>query len=203
VPLVDGRVIAILRHLRFEQSVRCIDALISAGIRCVEVTMDSPNSGKVISETRTHYPQVAVGAGSVLDATLLGRALDAGASFVLSPHVDPQLIARAGLQGVPFVAGALSPTEAVVGMAAGAAAIKLFPAMPGGPGYLRSLRQPLPGIPFVPTGGVTPANVQAFFEAGAAAVALGAALTNLEGPALTEAGRVVVAAAEAAPTWSW
>jgi len=104
---------------------------------------------------------------------------------------------------VPFIAGALSPTEAVMGVAAGAAAIKLFPAMPAGPEYLSALRQPLPMIPFVPTGGLTPANASSFFAVGAAAVALGSALTALEGTALTTAVAEVMAAADAAPGWSW
>jgi len=202
-PLTQGRVVAILRRQPFDEALRRIDALAAAGLRCVEVTMDSPDAVRVIETARVRHPQLAVGAGTVLTTRALERAAAAGASFVLSPHVDVELIALSASLGVPFIAGALSPTEAVMGVAAGAAAIKLFPAMPAGPEYLAALRQPLPTIPFIPTGGLTPANAGSFFAAGAAAVALGSALTALEGTALTTAVAEVMAAADAAPGWSW
>lgn len=203
IGLRRGRVIAILRHHPFADAMQRIDALAAAGLTCVEITLDSPDAARVITAARERHPKLAVGAGTVLDPAALRRAAAAGAAFVLSPHVDVDLITLSTSLRVPFIAGAFSATEALTAARAGAAAVKLFPAMPAGPPYLAALRQPLPGIPFVPTGGVTPDNVGAFFETGAAAVALGSALTALEGAALGAAAAAVVAAAQAAPEWSW
>lgn len=116
---------------------------------------------------------LAIGAGTVLTVEAAQRAIDAGATFLVMPHLDTEIVRWAADRGVPALPGAATPTEALAGWRAGAAAIKVFPASVLGPGFVRELRGPLPEIPLVPTGGVTAGNAAAFIGAGAAAVGLG------------------------------
>ena len=105
----------------------------------------------------------------------------------MSPHTDPALGARARELSAAYLPGALTPTEIVTAWNSGAAAVKLFPARLGGPRYLRDLREPLPDIPIVPTGGVSAENVGEWFAAGAVAVGVGGTLIGdaLDGGDLT------------------
>lgn len=196
-PLTQGRLVAILRDMPFNTAIRRIDALAAAGVRSVEVTMSSPQAVRTIETAISNYPNLSVGAGTILTGNDLQNAASAGAAFLLSPHVNVELIAGAVDLGIPFIPGAFTATECVAGMAAGASAIKLFPAATGGPAHLAALRQPLPRLPFIPTGGVTPDNASDYFAAGAAAVALGSSLTSLEDEELISAVEKLMRAATA------
>lgn len=116
---------------------------------------------------------LALGAGTVLSIEAAERAIGAGATFLVMPHLDTEIVRWAESRGVPVFPGAATPTEVLTGWRAGAAAVKVFPASVLGPNFVRELRGPLPEIPLVPTGGVTPENAAAFISAGAAAVGLG------------------------------
>src|SRR5439155_18346764 len=113
------------------------------------------------------------GAGTVRTVDDVDAAVGAGAAYLVSPHTDPALAARSRQLGAAYLPGAFTPTEIVAAWAAGAAAVKLFPARLGGPRYLRDIREPLPDIPIVPTGGVSAQNVADWFAAGAGAVGVG------------------------------
>lgn len=127
------------------------------------------------------------------------RAVDAGATFLVMPHLDSDIVAWAAERGVPAFPGAASPTEVLAGWRAGAAAVKVFPASVLGPSFIRELRGPLPEIPLVPTGGVTPENAASFIGAGAAAVGLGGwLLGDGEAAAVRERAREIVAVVAAA-----
>jgi 2-dehydro-3-deoxyphosphogluconate aldolase/(4S)-4-hydroxy-2-oxoglutarate aldolase len=119
----------------------------------------------------------------------------------VSPHTDPVLAARARQLGVAYLPGAFTPTEIVAAVTAGAAAVKLFPARLGGPRYLRDIREPLPDIPIVPTGGVGAGNVADWFAAGAAAVGVGSTLIGdaLDGGDLAALGQRVETLMKAVP----
>ena len=106
------------------------------------------------------------------------RALDAGARFLVSPHLDVELVRWAAARGVPFFPGVLTPTEILAAWRAGAAAVKLFPASVAGPALVRELRGPLPDIPLMPTGGVTLESAPVFIAAGAVGVGMGGWLTG-------------------------
>jgi len=141
---------------------------------------------------------MAFGAGTVMRGSELTRAGDARAGFILSPHVDDDLITHSTPLGTPLLAGASTATECVRAVTPGAAGVKLFPASTGGRGYLAALRQPLGSRSFAPTGGITLETASAFIDAGAPAVTLGGTLTTLDGRDLTEAAQRVVAAAKVA-----
>jgi 2-dehydro-3-deoxyphosphogluconate aldolase/(4S)-4-hydroxy-2-oxoglutarate aldolase len=144
-----------------------------AGIRLIEITWNSNRAENLITDLRQELPDCVIGTGTVLDAAMLEGAIAAGAQFVFSPHVNPALIQASLEQGIPFIPGALTPTEIVTAWQAGAPCVKLFPVNAvGGIPYLRSLQGPLRHIPIIPTGGVTIENARSFLDVGAIAVGL-------------------------------
>jgi 2-dehydro-3-deoxyphosphogluconate aldolase / (4S)-4-hydroxy-2-oxoglutarate aldolase len=180
------RVIAILRGLRREDAVDVARALAAAGVRAIEVTIDSPSAWQVISEIAL-IDGVSPGAGTVLSEADAERAVAAGATFLITPVVDTGVISWAAERGIPIIPGAMTPTEAATAWSAGAAGVKLFPAGTLGPGYIKAIRAPLPHIPLIPTGGIGADDVLPFLAAGAVAVALGSELAA--GGDADEAGR--------------
>ncbi|MCK1816307.1 bifunctional 4-hydroxy-2-oxoglutarate aldolase/2-dehydro-3-deoxy-phosphogluconate aldolase [Streptomyces sp. XM4011] len=174
--LRHDRLVAIVRGKDPEAALRSVVALAGEGVRLVEVSLTTPEADEVIRRAiRETGPDAIVGAGTVVTREDALRARDAGASWMVTPALG-QGLEQAVALGVPVLAGALTPTEAVAAMRAGAHAVKLFPASLGGPGYLRALRDPLPDVPFVPVGGVNAELVPAYFAAGAVAVGVGSPL---------------------------
>jgi 2-dehydro-3-deoxyphosphogluconate aldolase / (4S)-4-hydroxy-2-oxoglutarate aldolase len=170
-------VLAIARRLDAATVPSIADALREGGIRALELTLNEPEAValEAIEAAARHLAgsDVVVGAGTVLSVDAARRAVDAGAAFLVSPHLDEGVVAWAAEAGIPALPGAATPTEVLLGWRAGAAAIKVFPASSLGPTFLRELRGPLPDIPLVPTGGVTVENAGGFIEAGAIAIGLG------------------------------
>lgn len=163
----------------------------------MEVTSDTP--GAIDAVRRAARAGAPVGAGSIGSAAEARVFGEAGAAFLVSPGVMPEVVRVAVELGIPAVPGALSPTEIATALGAGATAVKLFPASLGGPGYLRVLRGPFPDVRFVPTGGIELADVRSWLDAGATCVGLGSALVGATPPAapgdlraLTERARRVV-----------
>ena len=172
-----GGVVAILRGRRAEHLDAVLGVLVEAGIRSLEITLNTPGALAAIRRAgETFGPDVTVGAGTVRTVDDVDAAVGAGAAYLVSPHTDPALAARVRHLGAAYLPGAFTPTEIVAAWAAGAAAVKLFPARLGGPRYLRDIREPLPDIPIVPTGGVSAQNVADWFAAGAVAVGVGGTL---------------------------
>jgi len=175
--LAETRIVAIVRRYAPATAVALVGAFVSGGVRVVECTVDSEGVFSTIERLRSRFPDVAVGAGTVLSLESARQALDAGATFLVTTHTDPRLVAFAAEEGVPILAGAATASEAVLAWREGAAAVKLFPAGPLGPATLRALREPLPHIDFVAVGGVSAGNAPEFLEAGAVAVGIASWLT--------------------------
>jgi Entner-Doudoroff aldolase len=141
-------------------------AAIRGGFRSVEITMTTPGALELIAELAADS-RLIVGAGTVMTPAQANAAVDAGASFVVSPVCDPQVI-RAGLErGAALIPGTRTPTEMWAAVQAGATMQKLFPAVSGGPAHIRSLLGPMPFLRLVPTNGVDADNAAAYLEAGA------------------------------------
>jgi 2-dehydro-3-deoxyphosphogluconate aldolase/(4S)-4-hydroxy-2-oxoglutarate aldolase len=200
--LRDTRVVAILRAEDAARAEAAVDVLVEAGIRCLELTLTTRGALDVVARLAARLPSdVEVGVGTVLTAAEVDRSVDAGASFVVSPSVEPEVIAAALRRGVASYPGALTPTEITAAWKAGASAVKLFPAGSVGTGYLKAVRDPLPDIPLVPTGGVAVEAVGEWLRVGAVAVGMGSPLLgdalgaggDLRG--LAERARAVCAAA--------
>jgi 2-dehydro-3-deoxyphosphogluconate aldolase/(4S)-4-hydroxy-2-oxoglutarate aldolase len=145
-----------------------------AGIPIVEITMTTPGAVEVIADLVHNLPHVIVGAGTILDAETARACLKAGAHFLTSPGLDPEIVQFARKENVLMMAGALTPTEVVAAYKAGSDFVKVFPcSQVGGDSYIRALKAPFPQIPLVAAGGVNQQTAGAFILAGASAVGVG------------------------------
>jgi 2-dehydro-3-deoxyphosphogluconate aldolase/(4S)-4-hydroxy-2-oxoglutarate aldolase len=185
--MVDCGVIAVLRTDSPGQLVFTASALAEGGIVSVEVTMTTPGALDVVREAvRELKGSAIIGVGSVLDSQTARAAILAGAEFVVSPILDPEMILLVNRYGKVSIPGAFTPTEILEAWEAGADAVKIFPASVGGPDYLKAIKGPLPQVKLVPTGGVTLENAGDFIKAGAEMIAAGG---NLAPPKEINAGQ--------------
>jgi len=170
-------VVGILRGFGREETARMIAAAVQGGLRNVEITMNTPGAADCIADAVAATAEhVNVGAGTVCTLQDLETALEAGACFIVTPAVVPEVISACVERQVPVFPGALTPTEILTAAALGATMVKLFPADLHGPGYLKSLRGPLGTIELMPTGGMSLASMAAYWEVGAAAWGVGTPL---------------------------
>ncbi len=175
--LTDPGVIAVVRTKDAAQVPPLCDALVAGGVIAVEITMTTPNALDAIRAATARLGNRAViGVGTVLDAATARAAIAAGAEFVVTPVLRPEVAAAARELDRPVMLGAYTPTEAQLAHEAGADFVKIFPADTLGPGYVKNLRAPLPHLRIVPTGGVSLANIAEFLKAGCAAVGVGSPL---------------------------
>jgi 2-dehydro-3-deoxyphosphogluconate aldolase/(4S)-4-hydroxy-2-oxoglutarate aldolase len=168
-------IIPVIRADSADAAIAVVEALMEAGLTVAEITMTVPGAIEAIASVSKRFGnKVLVGAGTVTDAETVRRALDAGAEFIVSPCLVPDVIAAARRADVAVLPGALTPTEVFEAFRSGGDLVKVFPAQNvGGAAYLRALHGPFPEIPLVPTGGVTLDNLGEMFKAGAAAVGVG------------------------------
>jgi 2-dehydro-3-deoxyphosphogluconate aldolase/(4S)-4-hydroxy-2-oxoglutarate aldolase len=172
---------AVLRRVEPREAlIQLVDELADAGVRLFEITLDAPAGADDLAAVRAHLAgrDCLVGAGTVLRTEQLDAAHGAGADFAVAPLLDLGLLRAAVEGGLPFVPGAMTPTEAAAAWAAGATFVKVFPASAVGPSFVRELRGPLPDVQLIPTGGIDAGNAGAFLAAGAAAVGIGSAITR-------------------------
>ena len=177
------RLIAVLRRIEpRDRLLSLVDDLADAGVRAFEITLDAASGADDLAAVREHLSgrdgSYLVGAGTILRREQLDAARRAGADFGVSPVLDVELVRVAVDEGLPFVPGAMTPSEIAAAWSAGATFVKLFPASAVGPQLVRELRGPLPDVALIPTGGVDASNATAFLDAGAAAVGIGGAITR-------------------------
>lgn len=179
--MVDPGIIAVIRARDSAQLLDACGALADGGVIAVEVTMTTPDALRVISEaSRAFAGRVVMGVGTVLDEVTARMAILAGAEYVVTPVLRPEVIAVCRRYGKPIVSGAYTPTEALAAQEAGADFVKIFPADKLGPEYIRALKAPLPQLEIIPTGGVDVGTCGDFIRAGCAAVAAGGSLVKRE-----------------------
>ncbi len=153
-----------------EQALYAAETLYDAGIRVAEITMTVPGGIEAIRDLAQKYPEMVVGAGTVLDQETAERCLDAGARFLTSTGLVPEVVECALKRGVVAIPGALTPTEVIAAMKTGADFVKIFPVGPVGGGlYIRSLKLPLPKVKLIAAGGVDQQTATGFIVAGASA----------------------------------
>jgi len=174
--LARQRLLAIIRGSDPAAATHAALVLFESGIRFVEISLVTTDALRVIAEVARRAPDECVlGAGTVLTREDVARAQEAGARFMVTPAVT-ESVAESVARGIPVLVGAFTPTEVVTALSLGATAVKLFPASIGGPAYLRAIRDPLPGVPFVPVGGVNARLAAEYLAAGAVAVGVGGPL---------------------------
>src|SRR5260370_28375541 len=172
-------VLAILRRPRVDVEV-CARALVEAGVRFIEVTIDSPACLPFLESAAGKFDGVLFGAGTVTIPEVAEKAIQAGARFLVTPNFNREVISVARAHHVPIFSGAMTPTEIFSAYQAGAEVIKVFPAATLGGGYFKELRGPFPEIPLMATGGVTVQNASAFFAAGATAIGRGRSVNLMD-----------------------
>jgi 2-dehydro-3-deoxyphosphogluconate aldolase/(4S)-4-hydroxy-2-oxoglutarate aldolase len=192
--LLATGVIAVVRAREAKGLATTARALQAGGVHAVEITLTTPGAVEAIAELARDGEGVLVGAGTVLDAAAARSVVEAGARFVVSPTLEPDVIRVCRDHNVPCIPGAFTPTEILQAWRAGAALVKLFPAAAVGPGFVRDLLVPLPFLRIVPSGGVTLDSVGDWIRAGAAAVSLGSALLGAPAAELTARARAFVSA---------
>ena len=186
------KVVVIMRKLPDEQILPVTEALYDGGIRVIEVTFDQsdPNcllrTGSAIQAIAESFKgRMHVGAGTVLTKQQADTAKASGASFIVSPNTDPEVIRHSVEQGLVSVPGALTPSEIVLAHNSGASFVKLFPGGDFGPGYVKAICAPINHIPILVVGGVDANNMKDFLKAGAVGIGVG---SNIVDKKLIESG---------------
>ena len=176
--LKAGGIIPVIRADSADSAVRISEALLTGGIRTLEITMTVPDALTAMRRVIERLGRdVLLGAGTVTDARTAAEALDAGARFLVSPCVVTDVIRVAVERDVPMLPGALTPSEVFTAHSLGGDIIKIFPASAvGGPTYIKALKGPFPSIEFCPTGGVNLDTIGEFVKAGCVAVGVGGEL---------------------------
>ena len=198
--LTDPGIIAVVRAQQTEQVLPLSEALIAGGLIAIEITMTTPNAIEAIHEASQKISsRGVVGVGTVLDAESCRAAIQAGAEFVVSPILRPELVPICHAADRPVMLGAYTPTEAQQAHEAGADFIKIFPSESLGPNYIRAIRAPLAHLRIIPTGIAKADDISQFIKAGCVGVGLGSLLITRQilqesnWPELTRRARELVA----------
>ncbi|WP_206490791.1 bifunctional 4-hydroxy-2-oxoglutarate aldolase/2-dehydro-3-deoxy-phosphogluconate aldolase [Rhodococcus sp. KRD162] len=176
--ILEDRALSVVRAPHISDPAALADALARGGIRAMELTFTTPNVLELIRAASASG--AVVGAGTVLTADQARQAVDAGARFVVTPGLRPDVAAIVVDAGIPLMMGALTPSEVMTALDLGADAVKIFPARAVGPAYFKDLLGPFPGAQLVPSGGVNAGNAAQFLASGAVAVTAG---TDVVSPA--------------------
>jgi 2-dehydro-3-deoxyphosphogluconate aldolase/(4S)-4-hydroxy-2-oxoglutarate aldolase len=172
---------AIVRGTTADKMNRIAEALLKGGVKTIEVTFNTPGAAAMIQELVFRYgDEMLIGAGTVLDSETTKVAISSGASFILSPTLNIEMMRTCQRYSVLPVPGVSTPTEALTAWENGAHIVKIFPAGVFGPDYIKQLRGPLPQIEMMAVGGVNITNFKDFINAGACSAGIGGELVNNE-----------------------
>lgn len=169
-------IVGILRNVSLEVIEEILPHYKKAGLTTLEITMNSDNVCEIISAIAKNHPEINVGAGTVCTMDDLMKALEAGATFIVTPILDVDVMKYCKENEVPIFPGAFTPLEIYNANKLGATAVKIFPATQLGASYVKDVLAPLNTIQLLPTGGVDSNNIQSFFKAGAIGVGMGGSL---------------------------
>jgi len=205
------KLIVIVRRIPETQILSLAQAIFDGGLRCIEVTFDHSCPGGIEDSLRcarlladNFGDRMCIGMGTTLTPEEVRMAKDAGAKYIISPDTCPQVIAETKKQGLVSIPGAMTPTEIRTAYDLGADIVKLFPAFSLGPDFVRAMQGPLPHIPLLVAGGVTPDNIGAYLNAGAVGAGCIGNLVNRqwmdagEFKKITETARMYVSAIRSA-----
>lgn len=178
--IVASGIVAVIRGESPQKAAKTAEAVIKGGVKGIELTFTVPQIDKVIAELsdKYHDSEVAVGAGTVLDATSARIAILAGAEFIVSPSFNIEVAKICNLYQIPYVPGCMTVTEVQTALSYGVDIIKLFPGSVTGSKMISAIHGPLPDVSIMPTGGVSLDNMEDWFKAGAIVVGTGSNLTG-------------------------
>jgi 2-dehydro-3-deoxyphosphogluconate aldolase / (4S)-4-hydroxy-2-oxoglutarate aldolase len=186
-------IVPVVRAANLDEARQAVDAIYAGGIPLIEITMTVPNAPVMIQELVKHYgTSVLTGAGTVTTAKQAEICLDAGAQFLVSPGLSVPVLQTAAKRGVLAIPGALTPTEVMAALEAGAKLVKIFPCgSAGGPKHIKALKAPFPEVRFIPTGGVNLSNAAEYLAAGSFALGVGADLVDLNAIRKKEPAKII------------
>lgn len=177
--IMDEKIIAVVRTKTMEEAEKVAEAAYEGGIRIIEVTMTTPGALSIITNLKRNYgSQMVVGAGTIIDEVTSRLAIESGADFIVSPHLDAEVVKMCHLYQIPIIPGATNTKDIIEALKLGCGIIKLFPANLFEPKAIGAFKGPLPQANFIPTGGVNAETISTWLNAGAVAVGTGSELTK-------------------------
>ena len=175
--IADLGLVAVIRGPSPELTVKMVEALIAGGVHGIEITYSTPDAEGVVQLLDQQFgAEIVLGMGTLTRPEQAQSAKAAGATFLVSPHCEPELARAMVASGLAVMMGALTPTEVVQAHRLGSDIVKIFPGSLVGPAYIKALKGPFPETPMMPTGGVSVENVGEWFAAGVVAVGAGSEL---------------------------
>lgn len=175
--ILDLGLVAVIRGPSPELTLKMVEALVAGGVQGIEITYTTPDAENVVRLLDQRFGEViTLGMGTLTRPEQAESAKAAGATFLVSPHCEPELGRVMVGSGLVAMIGALTPTEVAQAYGLGCDIVKIFPGSLVGPAYIKALKGPFPKIPMMPTGGVSVENVAEWFAAGVVAVGAGSEL---------------------------
>ena len=174
----EKKIIACVRSDSQEKVSLIVDALKAGGISCVELTMTVPDPFNQMKKITRMNPDMLIGMGTVLNEEDACKAIEYGASFIVSPVLSEEVLRYCSVAGVLAIPGIMTPNEMFAAMQTGAEFVKLFPASVAGPEFIREIRGPFPDAKIIPSGGVTADNAAEWLQAGAYALVMGGSIVS-------------------------
>jgi 2-dehydro-3-deoxyphosphogluconate aldolase / (4S)-4-hydroxy-2-oxoglutarate aldolase len=194
--MCESGVLPVLRTSDVRHLTEASRAIYDGGIGCLEYTMTMPNTLELIRQGVARLPKdLCLGAGTITDGKTVDAAIRAGASFIASPGISPEMIKACRSHGVASVVGAVTPTEIMNALDMGADVIKVFCAASVGPVFFENMLGPFPGICMMAAGGITLQNLKDYIHAGAEIVTYVPNLVDPDGYAAGDAAPLTRTAA--------
>lgn len=177
------KLVVVIRLQQQKHIPEVIKALVTGGVEVLEITSNTPGFLEEIKNAREQYPNILVGAGTVINSEITSKAINAGAQFIVTPNTNPEVVEVAHKSDIPVLMGALTPTEICNAVSAGADVVKLFPIANMGIKYFKAVKGPLSDVNFFAVGGIALESIQEWKDAGISGFGLGG---NLVKPIHTE-----------------
>lgn len=177
--LHENYLVAVVRGNDEDETKKIVDEIIKGGFKNIEITFTVPNAEEVINQVHKQYgDDIVLGAGTVLDAATAQIAINKGAQYIVSPHLDTNISKLCNVYSIPYLPGCSSATEIIEALRYGSDLIKLFPGGQLGAGIIKDIKGPVPNVELMPSGGVNLDNVSDWIEKGSFAVGIGGDLTK-------------------------
>lgn len=177
--LHENYLVAVVRGKDEDETKKIVDEIIKGGFKNIEITFTVPNAEEVINQVHKQYgDDIVLGAGTVLDAATAQIAINKGAQYIVSPHLDTDISKLCNIYSIPYLPGCSSATEIIEALRYGSDLIKLFPGGQLGAGFIKDIKGPVPNVELMPSGGVNLDNVSDWIEKGSFAVGIGGDLTK-------------------------
>jgi len=177
--LHENYLVAVVRGNDEDETKKIVDEIIKGGFKNIEITFTVQNAEEVINQVHKQYgDDIVLGAGTVLDAATAQIAINKGAQYIVSPHLDTNISKLCNIYSIPYLPGCSSATEIIEALRYGSDLIKLFPGGQLGAGFIKDIKGPVPNVELMPSGGVNLDNISDWIEKGSFAVGIGGDLTK-------------------------